>query len=599
MHDFDVRTFPEHRQDILELLVALWEEWQPDVVFQPSLHDVHQDHQTIAQEGLRAFKRTTILGYEIPWNNFDFAYQWYVALEKRHIERKVAALEKYASQQHRRYAEPRVRLERRAHARHQREPRVRRGVPGVPRHRLDGRVRRPAPHRVRAARRRPATSTSTTPGAGMYAESQLAEHLELLRRSVFGNPHSVNPTSTAMTELVERARAAVLEFFGAAPEEYVADLHAERHGRAAARRRGVPVPRRRPLPAHVRQPQLRERHPRVRARPRRRDDVRAERGARPARRRAAAAAATSTEVPGDHHNLFAYPGAVELLRRPAPARVDRARARARLGRAARRGRVRPDEPPRPRTLAPGLRPDLVLQDVRLADGRRLPARATRRARAARAAVVLGRHDRRRVRAARVVPVGPRRRAVRGRHRQLPQPARGGDRPALPRAGRHRRRSTRTSRRSPRRCSTCWTALRHANGAPAAVVYGPRDMRGRGADRSPSTSSIPDGQHRRRALRRPRRAGRPHLAAHRLLLQSRRGRGRVHDLARDARRRRVRGGDDARRLRPTRSGSRRAARCARRSGSPRTPPTSSASRRSPRGSSTWPRVPDDLPPRVGC
>ena len=78
MHDFDVRTFPERRQDILELLVALWEEWRPDVVFQPSLHDIHQDHQTIAQEGLRAFKRTTILGYEIPWNNFDFSYQWYV-----------------------------------------------------------------------------------------------------------------------------------------------------------------------------------------------------------------------------------------------------------------------------------------------------------------------------------------------------------------------------------------------------------------------------------------------------------------------------------------------------------------------------------------
>ena len=105
VHDFDVRTFPERRQEILEQLVALWEEWRPDVVFQPSLHDIHQDHQTIAQEGLRAFKRTTILGYEIPWNNFDFAYQWYVALEERHIARKVAALEKYASQQHRRYAD--------------------------------------------------------------------------------------------------------------------------------------------------------------------------------------------------------------------------------------------------------------------------------------------------------------------------------------------------------------------------------------------------------------------------------------------------------------------------------------------------------------
>ena len=59
VHDFDVRTFPERRQDILELLVTLWEELRPDAVFQPSHHDVHQDHQTIAQEGLRAFKRTT------------------------------------------------------------------------------------------------------------------------------------------------------------------------------------------------------------------------------------------------------------------------------------------------------------------------------------------------------------------------------------------------------------------------------------------------------------------------------------------------------------------------------------------------------------
>jgi hypothetical protein len=60
----------------------------------------------VAAEGLRAFKRTTVLGYEIPWNNFNFDYQAYVALEERHVERKVAALAKYASQQHRNYANP-------------------------------------------------------------------------------------------------------------------------------------------------------------------------------------------------------------------------------------------------------------------------------------------------------------------------------------------------------------------------------------------------------------------------------------------------------------------------------------------------------------
>jgi LmbE family N-acetylglucosaminyl deacetylase len=106
LHNFEVRTFPERRQEILEILISLWEGWQPDIVFMPSLHDVHQDHQVVAAEGLRAFKRTTVLGYEIPWNNFNFDYQAFVALEQAHVERKVEALARYESQQHRNYANP-------------------------------------------------------------------------------------------------------------------------------------------------------------------------------------------------------------------------------------------------------------------------------------------------------------------------------------------------------------------------------------------------------------------------------------------------------------------------------------------------------------
>ena len=48
----------------------------------------------------------------------------------------------------------------------------------------------------------------------------MRKHLELLSTQVFGNPHSSNPTSLAMTELVERARAYVLTFFNASPDEY-------------------------------------------------------------------------------------------------------------------------------------------------------------------------------------------------------------------------------------------------------------------------------------------------------------------------------------------------------------------------------------------
>ena len=59
-------------------------------------------------------------------------------------------------------------------------------------------------------------------GGGLFASSQLREHTALLESDVFGNPHSINPTSAATTRLVERARAYVLDFWGASPDEYVA-----------------------------------------------------------------------------------------------------------------------------------------------------------------------------------------------------------------------------------------------------------------------------------------------------------------------------------------------------------------------------------------
>jgi len=57
-------------------------------------------------------------------------------------------------------------------------------------------------------------------GGGLYAESQLREHLALLSTAVFGNPHSTNPTSQASTRLMDEARAAVLRFFNASADDY-------------------------------------------------------------------------------------------------------------------------------------------------------------------------------------------------------------------------------------------------------------------------------------------------------------------------------------------------------------------------------------------
>jgi molybdenum cofactor sulfurtransferase len=67
-------------------------------------------------------------------------------------------------------------------------------------------------------------------GGGVYAESHVREHAELLTGAVFGNPHSTNPTSLAMTELAESARRAVLAHFGADPDEYVAVFTANASG---------------------------------------------------------------------------------------------------------------------------------------------------------------------------------------------------------------------------------------------------------------------------------------------------------------------------------------------------------------------------------
>jgi molybdenum cofactor sulfurtransferase len=58
-------------------------------------------------------------------------------------------------------------------------------------------------------------------GGGLYAESQIQKHMDLLKANVFGNPHSSNPSSMFSTHLLEEAREAVLKHFNASPDEYV------------------------------------------------------------------------------------------------------------------------------------------------------------------------------------------------------------------------------------------------------------------------------------------------------------------------------------------------------------------------------------------
>jgi LmbE family N-acetylglucosaminyl deacetylase len=102
IYNYPVRKLNFHRQEILEHLIDLRKN-NYDLIFIPSLSDVHQDHSTISTEAVRAFKNTTILGYELIWNNLSFNTTCFISLEKQDVENKIHALNAYKSQHHRPY----------------------------------------------------------------------------------------------------------------------------------------------------------------------------------------------------------------------------------------------------------------------------------------------------------------------------------------------------------------------------------------------------------------------------------------------------------------------------------------------------------------
>jgi len=103
--DYDVRTFERRRQDILDEMIKLKKRIQPDIVFCPATHDIHQDHCTIAAEAQRAFKFSTVLGYELPWNTPSFIIGAFVHLEDKHLNAKKRAIKCYESQDARKYTD--------------------------------------------------------------------------------------------------------------------------------------------------------------------------------------------------------------------------------------------------------------------------------------------------------------------------------------------------------------------------------------------------------------------------------------------------------------------------------------------------------------
>ncbi len=103
--NYKVRIFNYRRQEILDDILKIKKQVKPDVVFIPSKNDIHQDHATITEEAIRGCKGCSILCYELTWNNFNFNNACFVALEEKHIDKKIEAINQYASQGHRPYSD--------------------------------------------------------------------------------------------------------------------------------------------------------------------------------------------------------------------------------------------------------------------------------------------------------------------------------------------------------------------------------------------------------------------------------------------------------------------------------------------------------------
>jgi len=101
--DYQVRKLNYLRQELLDDLIRMRKDIDPDLIIMPCLNDIHQDHITVASEGLRAFKTRTLLGYELIWNNLNFNTTSFVPLRREHIQIKADALKEYRSQQARDY----------------------------------------------------------------------------------------------------------------------------------------------------------------------------------------------------------------------------------------------------------------------------------------------------------------------------------------------------------------------------------------------------------------------------------------------------------------------------------------------------------------
>lgn len=108
LFDFETRRFQEHRQEILEAMINILHEDDPDIVFVHSKSDVHQDHGVLTQEALRAFRGRTVLGFDVIRSSYGFFPDFLVGVDEADVQKKLAALACYKTYEGKYYFSPDV-----------------------------------------------------------------------------------------------------------------------------------------------------------------------------------------------------------------------------------------------------------------------------------------------------------------------------------------------------------------------------------------------------------------------------------------------------------------------------------------------------------
>lgn len=105
---FETRRFPELRQEILEYMIQVNRSYQPEIVFVHTKADIHQDHATITDEALRAFRGTTVLGFDVLRSSYGFFPNFLVEVSEQDVACKIAALGEYETYRDKYYFDPQI-----------------------------------------------------------------------------------------------------------------------------------------------------------------------------------------------------------------------------------------------------------------------------------------------------------------------------------------------------------------------------------------------------------------------------------------------------------------------------------------------------------